>query len=116
MKVGAGFAWVSVHPQRPGGKKISAADWKKGGGPCEADEPHAQFWMHSQRGRWEIGWGTARDVCATDSNGDQGWVIGAPAQLVDQDGWGEQDDLMPVDNPQYFDLWWLRNESVRRSD
>jgi hypothetical protein len=108
LRVAAGFAWVSVHPQRPGGRKLSDVDWEKGGGRCEASEPHAQFWMHKQRGRWEIGWGTAQGVCATDSIGYLGWVIGAPPQLVDLDDWGEPEDLMPVYDSQYFDLWWLK--------
>jgi hypothetical protein len=108
LKVAAGFAWVSVHPQRPGGKEISAADWRKGGGPCEATEPHAQFWMHKQRGRWEIGWGTAQGVCNTDSIGYHGWLIGAPAQLAGEDDWGEPTGLMATYGDQYFDLWWLK--------
>lgn len=106
MRLAAGFAFVSVHPQRPGGRAISAADWTAAVGPCEQspEDGVAQFWMRLRDDRWSVGWGDPHGVCATDSIADLGHLIGAPAQLVDRDDWGDA-DFLPIDDPQYFDLW-----------
>jgi hypothetical protein len=110
MKVAAGFAFVSVHPQRPGGKEISAADWNASIGPCEYDrrEANAQFWMHKHNGVWRIAWGLVGDLCATDApSAGQGWLVGAPPQLIDEESNGDERGVFPVDDPQFFKLWWL---------
>ena len=106
LRVAAGFAWASVHPQRPDGRDIPDAEWAKALDGCEqlASDGSAQFWMRRIEGRWTIGWGRATGVCATDSIADFGYLIGAPPQLLDRDDWGET-DFMPVDDPQYFELW-----------
>lgn len=106
MKVAAGFAWVAVHPQRPGGREISQKDWDAGVGPCQQliVDGTAQFWMRMRDGAWTVGWGTPTGVCASDSIGGYGYLIGAPPQLVEQDTWGDA-AFMPIEDPQYFDLW-----------
>ncbi|MCE1237832.1 MAG: hypothetical protein LWW93_15890 [Hyphomicrobiales bacterium] len=106
MRLAAGFGFVSVHPQRPGGRAISAAEWTAAVGPCEQTpaDGTAQFWMRRRDGRWSAGWGDPRGVCATDSIADLGYLIGAPPQLIDRDDWGDT-DFLPIDDPQYFDLW-----------
>lgn len=108
MRVAAGFAYLLVHPQRPGGKQLSTADWEKGGGPCEGSDASAMLFAHKMRGTWEIGWGTPEGVCATDSLAGMGWVIGAPAALIGEQTWGDEDEMLPVYDNQYFDLWWLK--------
>lgn len=106
LRVAAGFAWVSVNPRRPGGAPISEADWNAKVGACEQDPETAvaQFWMRKRDGRWSIGWGKPTDLCAGDSIGGHGYLIGAPPQLVELDDWGDR-SFMPVDDPQYFQLW-----------
>lgn len=109
LKVAAGFAYALVHPQRPGGRQISKTDWDKAVGPCEQDRKtaSAQLWLRQDRGKWSIEWGDPSGVCATDSNADMGYIIGAPPQLVGHDSWGDA-SFLPIENPQYFELWWLR--------
>lgn len=106
LRVAAGFAWASVHPQRPGGQPISERDWKAAVGDCEQDRKmaSAQLWLRQRNGQWTIGWGGATGVCATDSIAELGYLIGAPPQLVDQDEWRDT-DFMPIEDPQYFELW-----------
>lgn len=106
MRIAAGFAWVSVHPQRPGGREIDEKDWKAGVGACQQTiaDGVAQFWMRVRDGRWTVGWGTPTGVCASDSIAEFGYLIGAPPQLVDRDDWGGT-GFMPVEDPQYFELW-----------
>lgn len=106
MRVAAGFAWVSVHPQRPDGRDIPDAEWAKALEGCgqTAADGSAQYWMRRVEDRWTIGWGRPTGVCATDSIGEYGWLIGAPPQLADRDDWGGT-DFMPIDDPQYFELW-----------
>jgi hypothetical protein len=108
MRVAADFAYLVVSPQRPGGRKLSKADWEKAGGPCETSEASAMLFAHKMRGAWEIGWGTPEGVCATDSLAGMGWVIGAPAALIGEETWGEDNEMLPVYDSQYFDLWWLK--------
>lgn len=112
MRVAAGFAWVSVHPQRPGGREIAKKEWNASIGACEYDqkEANAQAWMHLGETGWEVAWGGVSTLCATDSIAGQGWVVGAPPQLTDIDSYGDDPMLFPVDDPQYFDLWWLRKK------
>lgn len=64
----------------------------------------AQLWLRQRNGQWTIGWGGATGVCATDSIAELGYLIGAPPQLVDQDEWRDT-DFMPIEDPQYFELW-----------
>lgn len=109
MKVGGGFAWVSAHPQRPGGAHISKKEWEAAVGPCEQNRKDAvaQFWMRNAGGVWSIAWGQPSGVCASDSIADLGYLVGAPPQLVDRETWGEN-DFRPVDDPAFFELWWLK--------
>jgi hypothetical protein len=104
LRIAAGFAWVVVHPQRPGGVPISKSEWDSAVGPCEQDRANAvsQFWMRKRSDGWRIGW--SNGFCASDSIAQQGYLIGAPPQLVDLDQWPGT-DFMPVDDPQYFELW-----------
>lgn len=110
MKMAAGFAWVVVHPQRPGGREISEADWNARIGPCEYDRKEAsvQFWMHRRDGVWNIAWGRATDLCATDApSPGNGWLVGAPPQLIDEESYGDDRGVFPLEDPQFFKLWWL---------
>jgi hypothetical protein len=104
LGVAAGFAWVEVHPQRPNGKQINKAEWDAAVGPCEQklDTVTAQFWMRKRGDGWHVGWGNG--FCPSDSIAQQGYLIGAPPQLVDLDEWPGT-DFMPVEDPQYFELW-----------
>ncbi|MCB1379933.1 MAG: hypothetical protein KDK89_16435 [Alphaproteobacteria bacterium] len=105
MRVAAGTAWLLVHPERPGGKQISAAEWNAVTGFCDQDiaTVSSEFWMRERNGTWEVGWGNG--FCASDSIGQMGYLIGAPPQIVDLDEWPST-DFMPVGDPQYFKLWW----------
>jgi hypothetical protein len=105
MREAAGFAHVVVHPQRPGGKEIDDKTWTEVTGGCEVgfEDASAEFWMRLRNGTWEVGWSNA--YCPTDSIAYHGYLIGAPPQIVDLDEWGGR-DYMPVDDPQYFRLWW----------
>jgi hypothetical protein len=105
LRIAGNFAWVIVHPQRPQGRLISEKDWKAGVGNCEQSPASAagQFWMRKRGGEWQIAW--ENSVCATDSISDIGYLIGAPPQLVGMDAWPDT-DFMPVNDPQYFKLWW----------
>ncbi|MGJ0507073.1 MAG: hypothetical protein ACR652_08040 [Methylocystis sp.] len=69
MKVGGGFAWVSAHPQRPGGAAIAKSDWVAAVGPCEQDRKDAvaQFWMRKAGGSWGVDWGGPAGVCVPTS-------------------------------------------------
>ena len=104
LRVAAGFAWVVVHPQRPNGVPISKAEWNKAIGPCEQNLATvvAQFWMRKRSDGWHVGWGNG--FCPSDSIAQQGYLIGAPPQLVDLDEWPGT-DFMPVNDAQYFQLW-----------
>ena len=104
LRVAAGFAWVVVHPQRPNGTPISKEQWSAGVGPCEQDRATAvaQFWMRKRGDGWKVGW--SNGLCASNSIAQQGYLIGAPPQLVDLDEWPGA-DFMPVEDPQYFELW-----------
>jgi hypothetical protein len=104
MRVAAGFAWVVVHPQRPNGAPIGKAEWDRAVGPCEQDRTNvvAQFWMRERGDGWRVGWGNG--FCASDSIAQLGYLIGAPPQLVDLQEWPGT-DFMPVEDPQYFELW-----------
>lgn len=104
LRVGAGFAWVVVHPQRPNGMLISKKQWDAAVGPCEQDRATAvaQFWMRKRDDGWKVGW--KNGLCASDSIAHQGYLIGAPPQLVELDEWPGT-DFMPVEDPQYFELW-----------
>ncbi len=104
LRVAAGFAWVVVHPQRPNGAQISKAEWDKAVGPCEQELSTvvAQFWMRKRDDGWRVGWGNG--FCPSDSIAQQGYLIGAPPQLADLDEWPST-DFMPVEDPQYFELW-----------
>ena len=104
LRVAAGFAWVVVHPQRLNGKPISNADWDAAAGPCEQKLATVvtQFWMRQRGDGWQVGW--ANDFCASDSIAEEGYLIGAPPQLVDRDEW-PREAFMPIDDPQYFELW-----------
>ncbi len=104
LRTVAGFAWVVVHPQRPNGTPIGKAEWNKGVGPCEQDRSTAvaQFWMRKRSDGWRVGWGNG--LCASDSIAHQGYLIGAPPQLADLDDWPST-EFMPVEDPQYFELW-----------
>lgn len=105
LRVAAGFAWVVVHPQRPNGSPISKSQWEAVVGTCEQNRTTAssQFWMRKRDGAWQVGWSNA--FCPSDSIVEQGYLIGAPPQLIDRDEWPSV-DYMPVGEPQYFDLWW----------
>lgn len=109
LRVAAGYAWVMVGPERTPGKPISAKDWDQALGGCEQDraEAVAQYWMRKADGQWRIEWGEVNNLCATDSIGYHGWLIGAPPQIVELEEWGE-DDFLPLDDPQYFALWWIK--------
>ncbi|MDP3075655.1 MAG: hypothetical protein Q8N40_08435 [Bradyrhizobium sp.] len=104
LRAAAGFAWVVVHPQRPNGVPIGRAEWDEAVGPCEQNRTTAvaQFWMRQRHDGWRVGWGNG--FCASDSIAELGYLIGAPPQLVDLREWPGT-DFMPVDDPQYFDLW-----------
>jgi hypothetical protein len=104
LRVASGFAWVVVHPQRPDGAQISTAEWKKAVGPCEQELSTvvAQFWMRKRDDGWRVGWGNG--FCPSDTIAQQGYLIGAPPQLVDLDEWPST-DFMPVEDAQYFELW-----------
>ena len=104
LRVAAGFAWVVVHPQRPNGVPIGKAEWDKAVGPCEQNRANAvaQFWMRQRSDGWRVGWGNG--FCASDSIAELGYLIGAPPQLVDLREWPGT-DFMPVEDPQYFELW-----------
>jgi hypothetical protein len=104
LRMAGDFAWVVVHPQRPGGVSISKKDWDAGVGSCEQSRTTAvaQFWMRRRGGAWQAAW--RNGVCASDSISQLGYLIGAPPQLVDLDAWPDA-DFMPVADPQYFRLW-----------
>ncbi len=104
LRVAAGFAWVVVHPQRPNGVAIGKAEWDRAVGPCEQNLASvvAQFWMRKRDDGWRVGWGNG--FCASDSISELGYLIGAPPQLVDLKEWPGT-DFMPVEDPQYFELW-----------
>jgi hypothetical protein len=104
LRVAAGFAWVEVHPQRPNGKQISKTEWDGAAGPCDQDLAGvvAQFWMRKRGDGWRVGWGNG--FCPSDSIIQQGYLIGAPPQLAGLEQWPDT-DFMPVDDPQYFELW-----------
>lgn len=104
LRVAAGFAWLVVHPQRPNGIPISKTQWDAAVGPCDQDRrtAAAQFWMRKRDDGWHVGW--SNGLCASDSIAYQGYLVGAPPQLVDLDEWPGA-DFMPVQDPQYFDLW-----------
>jgi hypothetical protein len=104
LRVAAGFAWVVVHPQRPNGVPIGKSEWDRAVGHCEQDRANvvAQFWMRKRNDSWGVGWGNG--FCASDSIAGLGYLIGAPPQLVDLDEWPGA-DFMPVEDPQYFELW-----------
>jgi hypothetical protein len=104
LRVAAGFAWVVVHPQRANGMPIGKEQWSAAIGPCEQDRATAvaQFWMSKRDDAWKVGW--SNGLCASDSIAHQGYLIGAPPQLVDLDQWPAT-DFMPVEDPQYFELW-----------
>ncbi len=104
LRVAAGFAWVDVHPQRPNGKPINKTEWDAAVGPCDQKRATvaAQFWMRKRDDGWHVGWGNG--FCASDFIAHQGYLIGAPPQLVDLDEWPGT-DFMPVEDPQYFELW-----------
>jgi hypothetical protein len=106
LRVADGFAWATLHPQRPDGEPISEKDWKAAVGECEQNRKTAaaQLWLRQRNGQWTIGWGGPTGVCATDSIADLGYLIGAPPQLVGKDKWDDT-EFMPIEDPQYFDLW-----------
>ncbi len=106
LHVADGFAWATLHPQRPGGKAISEQDWNAAVGECEQNREtaSAQLWLRQRNSQWTIGWGSPTGVCATDSIADLGYLIGAPPQLVDRDEWDDT-EFMPIEDPQYFELW-----------
>lgn len=105
LRIAGDIAWAVVHPQRLEGRPISSHDWNAGVGICEQSPTSAvaQFWMRKRGGVWRIAW--KNSLCATDSISDLGYLIGAPPQLVGLDAWPDT-DFMPVDDPQYFKLWW----------
>ena len=92
LRVAAGFAFATVHPQRPNGAPIEAAIWKKAlGEPCfqsPASVEH-EYWLRRDKGAWTIG--VKNDLCADDSIIEQGDLIGAPPQLVDMNAWPERE-------------------------
>ena len=104
LRIAAGFAWVVVHPQRPNGTPIDKAGWDRAVGPSEQDRANAvsQFWMRKRGTGWQVGWDNG--LCASDSIAQMGYLIGAPAQLAGLEAWPGT-DFMPVDDPQYFELW-----------
>jgi hypothetical protein len=104
LRIAAGFAWVVVHPQRPNGVPIAKKQWDAAVGACEQDRTNAvaQFWMRRGDDDWKVRW--TNGLCASDSIAHQGYLIGAPPQLVDLDEWPGT-DFMPVNDPQYFELW-----------
>ncbi len=104
LRVVGNFAWAVVHPQRPDGGPISQKDWESGVGRCEQSRADAvaEFWMRKRYGGWRVAW--RNGVCASDSISELGYLIGAPPQIANLDAWPDT-DFMPVDDPQYFELW-----------
>lgn len=63
--------------------------------------------MRKAGGSWGVAWGGPAGVCATDSIADLGYLVGAPPQLVERESWSD-DSFFPVEDPQFFELWWLK--------
>ena len=92
LQVAAGFAFVTVHPQRQNGAPIEAANWKKAlPDPCfqtPASVEH-EYWLRRDKGVWTIG--VKNGLCADDSIIAQGDLIGAPPQLAGMNAWPERE-------------------------
>jgi hypothetical protein len=96
MRVAAGFAFMSVHPQRPNGSAIERKAWDKVVHDCEQtpDSVTHEYWMRKIGNIWKIG--LKNQFCADDSISDEGDIIGAPPQLAEKDHWEER-TTYPVD-------------------
>jgi len=104
MKVAAGFAFLTVHGQRPNGEEFESEH-------CEYDleSTTTDAWVRKVNGKWELAW--LGPFCPTDvhDTGRIGYLIGAPPALADRQDWSEDFDLTnpihPIEEPQYFKLW-----------
>jgi hypothetical protein len=96
MRVAAGYAFMSVHPERLNGTPIEQKVWDKVIHDCEhtpASVTH-EYWLKKTGKVWTIG--LRNDFCADDSIAWDGDIIGAPPQLVDKPQWDERTKY-PVD-------------------
>ncbi len=92
LRAAAGFAFLTVHPHRPGGSPIEREIWDKAlGEPCFQNPNGAahEYWMQMRDGVWTIG--LKNKMCADDSILMEGDLIGAPPQLAGQSAWPERD-------------------------
>ena len=104
MKVAAGFAFLTVHGQRPNGEEFESEH-------CEYDleSTTTDAWVRKVNGKCELAW--LGPFCPTDvhDTGRIGYLIGAPPALADRQDWSEDFDLTnpihPIEEPQYFKLW-----------
>ncbi len=94
LRLAAGFAFLRVHPQRPGGSPIEQRIWDKAlGEPCfqnPASVSH-EYWMQVRDGVWTVG--LKNNMCSDDSISGDGDLIGAPPQLVGKSAWPERESL-----------------------
>ncbi|MEW6633089.1 MAG: hypothetical protein AB1440_19645 [Pseudomonadota bacterium] len=90
MRVAAGFAYMSVHPQRPNGSPIERKAWNKAVRDCwqTPESVTHEYWMRKVGDTWRVG--LKNQFCADDSISGEGDIIGAPPQLVQKDRWEER--------------------------
>lgn len=96
MRMAAGFAFMSVHPQRADGSPIEQKVWDKVIHDCEHNPLSVthEYWMQKIGKTWKIG--LKNQFCADDSISSEGDIIGAPPQLAEKDHW-EARTTYPVD-------------------
>ncbi len=92
LRTAAGFAFLTVHPQRPDGSPIEKRIWDKAlGEPCFQDPAGAvhEYWTQLRDGVWTVG--LKNNMCSDDSIASEGDLIGAPPQLVGKPEWPERE-------------------------
>lgn len=96
MKVAAGFAFMTVHPERRRGAPIEQGQWKKLGQDCWQTPKSVmhEFWMKKVNGAWQVA--LRNNFCADNSIMSEGDIVGAPPQLVGQTKWDAR-TAYPVD-------------------
>jgi hypothetical protein len=81
MRVAGRFAWVVVHPQRPGGRVIVVD------GSCKTNPKTfvGEFWLERKGSLWTVA--LVRKPCEAQSIEGAGEGIGAPPELVGRTSW-----------------------------
>ncbi len=81
MRVSGRYAWVVVHPQRPGGRTVVVD------GSCQTNPKTftAEFWMVRKGSLWTIAFD--RKPCDATSIENKGEGLGAPPELVGRTSW-----------------------------